>query len=49
MLKRCLLVSILAVALGLSVGVHQLHAECSITAHCIVVPAGSVCEETFMC
>ena len=50
MLNRCLRVSVLAVALVLSVGVHQLYAECTLVVHTVCTPAG--CEdisESFSC
>ena len=50
MLKRCLAALLLAVALVLSVGVHQLHAECSLTVHLICTPSGGCQEEwAFSC
>ena len=49
MLKRCLAVSLMAVALVVSVGMHQLRAECILVVGCTVTPNGSVCEEIFMC
>lgn len=36
-------------ALALSVGVHQLQAECSLTVYCSVTPNGGECWEWFTC
>ncbi len=49
MLRRYLTVSFLVVVLVLSVGVHQLHAECSMTVTCLTTPQGSSCVEVFAC
>ena len=49
MLKRWLTVSLVAVALVLSVGVHQLQAECSLTVYCSVTPNGGECWDWFTC
>ena len=49
MSKRFLAASLLAVALVLSGGVHQLQAECAMVCHVVVTPHGSYEDCSFSC
>lgn len=50
MLKRCLRAAVVAFALVLSAGVHQVYAECSLVVHTVCTPAGChEVSESFSC